>query len=307
MSFNRRLFKKTKILSLLYNRLEFIHMNKRLKRLLIEQAIPIFLTFLTFLCLSTLLYGLLLILSSFKTNQPIILDFRRREVLFGIIIYLKTAIDFAIFTGNLMKTNPGWKKRIAIELGTAVGNGFGTFLILIVWTIFRNIPILMLVMIFLASIVLLRMAQESLEEFLKQRDSFIKLKMPVSLLQDQLNIVNKIFRPILGFFVPNLNLTKTKKLSFLNLVIFSFTIPFVLGLDDFAGYIPLFTLINVFGFSIGILLGHMLLTIGLFAFPKKTVEVVKHPFVLVLGGLAFIGLGLYGFYESAAIFLNFIR
>jgi hypothetical protein len=206
-----------------------------------------------------------------------------------------------------MKTNPGWKKRIAIELGTAVGNGFGTFLILIIWTVFKAIPPLMIIMIFIAAVVLLRMAQESFEEFLKQRESFIKLKMPVSLLQDQLNIVNTIFRPILRFFVPNLNLTKTKKLSFINLVIFSLAIPFVLGLDDFAGYIPLFTLINVFGFSIGILLGHMLLTIGLFAFPKRTVEVVKHPIVLIIGGLAFIGLGLYGFYESVNIFFTWLH
>lgn len=282
-------------------------MNKKLKKILIEQAFPIFLTFLTFLGLATLLYGLLLILSSFNVGQPIILDFRRREVLLGVIIYLKTAIDFAIFTGNLMKTNPGWKKRIAIELGTAVGNGFGTFLILIIWTIFKAVPPLMVIMIFVAAVVLLRMAQESFEEFLKQRQSFIKLKMPVGLLQDQLNIINKIFRPILKFVVPNLNLTKTRKLSFVNLVVFSLTIPFVLGLDDFAGYIPLFTLVNVFGFSLGILLGHMLLTIGLFAFPKKTVEVVKHPLVLIIGGVAFIGLGLYGFYESVSIFLGWIH
>lgn len=280
---------------------------KKTKKLLIEQALPIFLTFLTFLVLATLLYGLLLILDSFHLGAPIILDFRRREVLFGIIIYLKTAIDFAIFIGNLMHTNPGWKKRIAIELGTAIGNGLGTFLILILWTVFKAIPLLMIIMIFFASVVLLRMAQESFEEFLKQRQSFIKLKMPVSLLQDQLNFVNKIFRPILRFFVPNLNLTKTKKLSFVNLVVFSFTIPFVLGLDDFAGYIPLFTLINVFGFSLGILLGHMLLTIGLFAFPKMTVSVVKHPIVLIVGGLAFIGLGIYGFYESILILLSIIH
>ena len=287
----------------LYNHFEIIWM-KKLKKLLIEQALPIFLTFLTFLVLATLLYGLLLILDSLHLGGPIILDFRRREVLFGIIVYLKTAIDFAIFIGNLMHTNPGWKKRVAIELGTAIGNGLGTFLILILWTVFKAIPILMIIMIFIAAVILLRMAQESFEEFLKQRQSFIKLKMPVSLLQDQLNFVNKIFRPILRFFVPNLNLTKSKKLSFVNLVVFSFTIPFVLGLDDFAGYIPLFTLVNVFGFSIGILLGHMLLTIGLFAFPKKTVEVVKHPLVLIVGGLAFIGLGIYGFYESAKILLS---
>lgn len=277
---------------------------KRIQKLLIEQAIPIVLTFFTFLVLSTLLYGLLLIIDSLNIGAPIVLDLRRREVLFGIAIYLKTAIDFAIFMGNLMRTNPGWKKRIAIEFGTAIGNGCGTFLILFIWTVFKAVPPLMMVMIFIASVILFRMAQESLEEFLKQRQSFVKLKMPVSLLQDQLNFINTLFRPILRFFVPNLSLTKAKKLSFANLVVFSFTIPFVLGLDDFAGYIPLFTLINVFGFSVGVLLGHMILTIGLFAFPRKTVEVVRHPFVLIVGGLVFIGLGLYGFYESALILLS---
>jgi hypothetical protein len=282
-------------------------MKKKLTRILIEQGLPIFLTILTFLGLSTLLYGLLVILSSFNSSQPIILDFRRREVVFGIIIYLKTAVDFAIFMGNLMKTNPGWKKRIAIELGTAIGNGLGTFLILIIWTLFRSAPPLMIAMIFIASIVLLRMAQESFEEFLKQKQSFIKLKMPVSLLQDQLNLVNRIFRPLLKYVVPSLSLTKTKKLSFINLIVFSLTIPFVLGLDDFAGYIPLFSLVNVFGFAIGVLLGHMILTIGLFAFPNKTVQIVKHPVVLIVGGVVFIGLGIYGFYQCAIILISFLK
>jgi hypothetical protein len=163
----------------------------------------------------------------------------------------------------------------------------------------------MIAMVFIASIVLLRMAEESFESFLDQKNSFIilNIRKPVSLLQGQLDIVNRLFRPILKFFVPSLNLTKTKKLSFANLVVFSLTIPFVLGLDDFAGYIPLFTIVNVFGFSIGVLLGHMLLTIGLFAFPKKTVAVVRHPIVLVMGGIAFIGLGIYGFYECINILL----
>jgi len=106
-----------------------------------------------------------LILDSLHIGGPIILDFRRREVLFGIIVYLKTGIDFAIFIGNLMHTNPGWKKRVAIELGTAIGNGLGTFLILILWTVFKAIPLLMIVMIFLAAVILLRMAQESLKNF----------------------------------------------------------------------------------------------------------------------------------------------
>lgn len=278
-----------------------------MKKFLIQQLLPILLTFFTFLGLATVLYGLLLFLNSLHIGTPVILDFRKREILIGMTIYLKTAIDFAIFTGNLMHTNPGWRKRIAIELGTAIGNGVGTFLILTIWILFREVPLLMVVMIFLASVVLFRMAEESLEEFLKQKRSFIKIRKPVSLLQDQLNFVNKIFRPLLRFFVPNLNLTRAKKLSFANLIVFSFTIPFILGLDDFAGYIPLFSIINVFGFSIGVLFGHMLLTIGLFASPKNTVAIVKHPFVLIIGGVAFIGLGLYGIWESANILIGILK
>ena len=275
-----------------------------MKKFLIEQILPLVLTVVTFLILSTALYGLLLVIDSFPLSQPIVLDFRKRDVVVGIFIYLKTAIDFAIFIGNLMHTNPGWKKRVAIELGTAVGNAFGTFLVIIVWTFFSELPILMFVMVFIASIILLRMAQESLEEFLKQKQSFIKMKMPVSLLQDQLDMVNKLFRPILRFFVPNLKLSNAKKLSFLNLVAFSFTVPFILGLDDFSGYISLFSIINIFGFSLGVFLGHMLLNIGLFTSPKLTVKVVRHPVVLIGGGLVFIGLGLFGIFESFGLLFS---
>ena len=87
-----------------------------MKKVFIRKIVPLFFAIVTFLVLSTVLYGILLFLSSLPLNYPIILDFRRREVLIGIAIYLKTAIDFAILMGNLMHTNPGWKKRIAIGL-----------------------------------------------------------------------------------------------------------------------------------------------------------------------------------------------
>jgi len=53
-------------------------------------------------------------------------------------------------------------------------------------------------------------------------------------------------------------------MAFLPLCVFSFTVPFILGLDDFAGYVPLFDLINVFGFAIGVFSGHMFLNIMLY-------------------------------------------
>lgn len=273
-----------------------------MKTVFIKQFLPVILTVFTFLALSTLLYGFLLFLNTFFTKDSIILDFKKRDILLGILIYLKTAIDFAILIENLMHTNPGWQKRIAIGFGTALGNALGTFLILIIWVVLKDVLIFLTLMIFIASIILLRMSEESFEGFLKQKRSFIEMKKPVGLLQGQLNFVNKIFRPVLKFVVPNLNLTKTKKLSFVNLIVFSLTVPFVLGIDNFAGYIPFYETINVFGFSLGILLGHMFLTIGLFIFPKKTVAIVKHPIVLMLGGLAFVGLGIYGLFKVFFLF-----
>lgn len=272
----------------------------------IEKFIPVLLSALTFIILSTLLYGVLLILDSFNLQYPIILDFGKREVLFGILIFLKTAIDFAILMGNLMHTNPGWKKKIAIAIGTSLGNAFGTFFMLTVWSLFKEIPILMIISILLSSIILLKLSEESFELFLKQKKSFIKIRMPVNLLQNQLDFINNLFRPLLKFFVPDLNLTRTKKLSFINLIIFSFTIPFILGINDFAGYIPVFEYVNVFGFTLGVMLGHMFLTIGLFIIPRKTVSIVKHPIVLIGGGLAFLCIGIFGFYEAVKIALSII-
>ena len=273
---------------------------------LIEKIIPVILALLTFLILSTLLYWVLLFLDSLHLNYPVILDFRRREVIFGILIYLKTAIDFAIFMGNLMHTNPGWRKKIAIAFGTSIGNAFGTFLILIVWTLFKEIPALMTAGVFISSVILLKLAEENFEIFLKQKKSFIKIRMPVNLLQNQLDFVNNQFRPVLKFLVPDLNLTGTKKLSFINLIVFSFTIPFILGINDFVGYIPLFEYVNVFGFTLGVMLGHMLLTIGLFLLPNKTVGIVKHPVVLIGGGLAFLAIGIFGFFEAFKILASII-
>lgn len=269
-------------------------MNKILK----EQGIPLLLTLVTFVVLCMLLYGFILLLNLLPTQEKISLTLRKRDVLVGLTIYLKTAIDFAIFIGNLMRTNPGWKNRIAIEIGTAVGNTLGTLVILGVWNFFREVPLLMAIMILLASFVLLEMAQESIDEFCNKAKGIPQfVHTLVTYLQKVLHAIDLVTNPIIGFLIPNTNITNIPKLSFLNLLVFSFTIPFILGLDDFAGYIPLFSIINVFGFAVGVFLGHMVLNAGLFLYPKKTVEIVRHPMVLIIGGLAFVGIALWGFYE----------
>lgn len=270
--------------------------KSRKKRLVKEQLLPLILTVATFLGLCILLWLYIKLLNFFPSREKIHIRLQPQDVLVGLTIYLKTSIDFAIFIGNLMSSNPGWRKRIAIELGTAIGNGAGTIVVLLLWNFFREVPALMAIMIFVASLVLLRMAEESIEEFLRQR-KMLKVRKPVLFVQNQISIVNALFKPFLKRLVPNISLNKVKVMPFGKLVMYSFTIPFILGLDDFAGYIPLFSVINVFGFAVGVFLGHMILNLGLFISPKKTVSIVKHPAVLIIGGLAFVGIAAWGLYE----------
>jgi hypothetical protein len=123
----------------------------------------------------------------------------------------------------------------------------------------------------------------------------------VQFLKKLLRLPNKVAGPLLRMITPNASLTSKKALSFRSLLVFSMTIPFILGLDDFAGYIPLFSIVNVFGFSVGVLLGHMILNAALFVSPKKTVLLVRNQWVLVIGGVAFIVIAAWGFYEVIKI------
>ncbi len=263
-----------------------------------EQVIPLLLTFFTFLVLCILLYLSIVGLNLVPSQEKILLELRKRDILVGLTIYLKTSVDFAIFIGNLMRSNPGWKNRIAIEIGTAAGNALGTIVILIIWNFFREVPLLMAIMIFLASLVLLRMAEESFEEFEEAGNTVPRFLLhQLHLLQKMLRFPNKTFAPLLKFISPSASLTNMKAIPWKQLLFFSATIPFILGLDDFAGYIPLFNIINVYGFAVGVFLGHMLLNIALFISPHKTAEAVKNTWVLIIGGLAFVIIAGWGFYE----------
>lgn len=277
------------------------------RKIIFEQVIPILLTIAIFLFLCFALFLEITLLNKF-TDHKIVTVLRKRDVIIGLTIYLKTSIDFAIYIGLLMKKNPGWKQRVAIEIGTALGNGLGTFVILGLWNFFREIQILMALMIFIASLVLLKLAEEGIEHAKNYDKAFSKpFKKLVNSIEFFLKKVNTAVAPFLKFLIPNLSLKKSRAKSFLNLFIIALTIPFILGLDDFAGYVPLFNIVNVFGFAIGVFLGHMILNILLYISPKNTIRAVKNPLISFIGALFFIGLSLWGSFEVIKILLEIIH
>ncbi len=272
----------------------------------LQQLVPLALTLIILGVLIAILYLFVFVLDLLPFGEKIILITRPVDILVGLTIYLKTAIDFAIFMGRLMASSPGWRNRIAIEIGSALGNALGTLLIIALWVVFKEIDWLLALMVFIASLVLLELAYGGLEHLGDwERQAGLK-KILFNLLQNFLQAVLLLAQPILKRIIPDLrSLLKGKAgLSWRALFTFSMSVPFILGLDDFAGYVPLFNVINVFGFAIGVFLGHTLLNIALFISPSRTIVAVKNEYVSFVGTIAFIGLAFYGFFEVYRIFTH---
>lgn len=272
-------------------------MEEQQKNIFFSQAIPLLLTVVIFMVLSGIIYLEIVFLNRF-TSTDISTKILIADVLVGMTIYLKTSVDFAIFIGNLMTEYNRIRHRIAIEIGTAVGNALGTVAIILIWNFFRNIQLLLALMIFIASLVLLRLAEDGLEHVLAGDKSLpLFLTRVADRLESILERINKMTGRVLNHIIPNMSLKPKKNLNFVALFAASFTIPFILGLDDFAGYVPLFNIINVFGFAVGVLAGHMILNIFLFLSPARTVKAVKNPYISFAGTIAFIAIALWGFWE----------
>jgi len=250
-----------------------------------------------FAVLVGLLWLEIVFLNSF-TSEDVTLHIRFVDVLIGLTIYLKTSIDFALYMGKLMVNNRGWKNRIAIEIGTAAGNAIGTMAILAVWVFFKEIRWLLALMIFLAALILFKLAEESLEYTQVNDKNYPRwFKKIVNGFEYILETINKLIMPVLRYIVPNLSMQAKSGLSFWSLFGVAFTVPFILGLDDFAGYVPLFSVVNLFGFAIGALGAHMLLNIFLYISPDRTTRAVKNPIISFLGSVAFAGIGILGLIE----------
>ncbi len=269
----------------------------------LSQAIPLGLTVVIMSALIGILAALISGLNLLPLGQPILLAIRPIDVIIGVTIYLKTAIDFAIFMGRLMAVYPGWRNRVALEIGTALGNALGTIIVIILWTFFRNIDLLLALMVFLASLVLFELAHGGMEHIAHWEGSGGVKRFLYKITHLFLDVVLKIVGPIVRRVLPDVGskLKGVEGLSWKGLAVLSFSIPFILGLDDFAGYVPLFNIVNLFGFSVGVILAHTLLNIALFISPAHTIKVVKNEYVSYFGTIAFIGLAVYGLLEVAKI------
>ena len=272
------------------------------------QVISISISLVTLTILSLVYYAQIRGLNLIPNTQPILTNIQWQDVVVGLTIYLKTSIDFALLIGILMNKFPGLKSRSIIEVGTSLGNAFGTMVVLAIWVFFRQVPWLLGIMVILASMVLLKLAQTSLEHIGQDNHNtdvdddaepvkpiYIKIK---NALETVIRPINNFLSPVVSRITPDLSFDAKKELTVKGLLLTSFTIPFILGLDDFAGYVPLFKLVNVFGFGLGVFLGHSILLILIFLNPKFTIKAIKNPIIAIIGSIAFVALAVWGTYEA---------
>lgn len=286
----------------------------------LSQFVPIALTGVVMAGFLTLLHAAIVVFNLIPSSEKIYLEIRWVDILVGSTIYLKTSIDFAIFIGRMMAANPGWRNRVALEIGTAAGNTLGTIAIIGLWVTLKHVDILLAAMVFVASLVLFELAHGSLEHFANWQSAGLPAtpvskngrvtdalkRMMFFLLHGFLDRIKKVIDPILRRVMPDLGSAMKGKASlpWPQLLVFSASVPFILGLDDFAGYVPLFSVVNVYGFAIGVIASHTLLNVALFLSPTKTTNIVKNEVVSFLGTIAFIGLGIYGLVETYRIVLH---
>ncbi|MEK7458348.1 MAG: hypothetical protein AAB612_02580, partial [Patescibacteria group bacterium] len=168
-------------------------------RLFPDQILPLLLTGIVFFAVSILLYAEIYLLNrTVVSREHIVLHLRWSDILIGLTIYLKTSIDFAIYIGRLMAKYPGWKNRVMIEIGTAVGNALGTLAILVLWDLFREVRVLMALMIFVAALVLFRLAEEGLDHVKDEQGKYKVSFWGIEIWFERLlSLVNRAVAPVL--------------------------------------------------------------------------------------------------------------
>ncbi len=275
---------------------------------LLRQLIPLIFTVVILGILLVILHASLFLFNQIPGTIPILLVIRPQDVIVGATIYLKTEIDFAILLGRLMHLYPGWRNRVALEIGSAIGNAGGTILIIGLWVVLKHVDLLLALMVLIASLVLFELAHSGLEYLTNWNSAGGVKKWLYKGLHTFLDATAKVINPLLFHIIPDLRASLRGKegLSWTKLAGFATEIPFILGLDDFAGYVPLFNVVNIYGFAAGVIGAHTILNICLFLSPSRTVAAVRNEYVSFIGTLAFIGLGIYGLIEAGKIIISLL-
>lgn len=232
--------------------------------------------------------------------EKVVMELRPTDIIVGFFLYFVTAIDYALIVGRMQVINNDAKSRFAMNIGTCLGCYFGVTIVLFLWGFAKEIPIFIIPLLFFAASVMVKLAYEGHEYFIRDE------KIPGFIRFFLFNLLKLLFIPakILTFWMPDLGSPKTEKLSFWKLLKWSLILPFIIGIDDLVGYMGAMTIYNVYGLLFGIYLADIIIDILIFVSPGITKKLVENSILSIFAALAFLYLGYKSFTESLELLIR---
>ncbi len=261
---------------------------------LVNQLLPVvtcLLMFLGFMGLSLIFIdGLINPVSAEKVKILL----RPFDVTVGFLLYFVTAIDYALIVGRMQVINTGSKPRFVMNVFTCLGCFFGVTLVLFLWGFAKEVPFLIIPILFFAGSVMVKLAYEGRDYFSSSH------QIPGALRIVTGKILNGLyfFTRFLTGWIPKLGSPDLVRMSLTRLAKWSFFLPFIIGLDDLVGYMGAMTIYNVFSLLFGIYLADVVIDILIFVSPRTTKRIVESPYLSFLAAYAFMYLAYKSFSEA---------
>ena len=257
---------------------------QNLKAKLVNQSFPVvtcLVLFAFFMAASTLFITQLINPAS---TEKIIIHLLPVDVAVGFFLYFVTAIDYALVVGRMQSINNGLKARFTMNVFTCLGCFVGVTFVLFLWGLAKEIDWLIVALLFFAGSVMVKLAFESLEYFQEAKNIpplFRTLSIKI------ITFLHDLTKP-LTFWIPELASPKIAKMPIKKLASWAFLLPFIIGLDDFIGYMGAMTIYNVFSLLLGIYVADIVIDVLIFTSPKLTKKVVEGAILSLLASWAFL-------------------
>jgi len=233
------------------------------------------------------------------SSEKIAIQLHPIDVFVGFFLYFVTAVDYALIVGRMQIANPGGKARFVMNVCTCVGCFAGVSLVLFLWGFAKEIDWFIIVLLIFAGSVMIKLAYESLDYFAEAKSIWKPLRQVTV---GGVTFLHNLTQG-LTFWIPELGSPKVQKMSLLKLASWSFLLPFIIGLDDFVGYMGAMTIFNVFSLLIGIFFADVFIDVLIFTSPQITKRIVESAVLSFLASFAFLYL-MYKSYSEAILLIT---
>lgn len=270
-----------------------------LKAKIINQAFPIAVCAIMFLLFVGFTMGFITYLINPFSHDRIPIHLFLFDMAVGFFLYFITAVDYALIIGRMQVENTGIRARFTMNVFTCLGCFAGVSFILFIWGFAKEISWLIIALLIFAGCVMVKLAYEGMEYF---KDSK-KIWYPLRVFTVNMITVFHNITQALTFWIPELASPDVKKMKLSKLALWSFLLPFIIGIDDFVGYMGAMTIYNVFSLIFGIYLADVVIDILIFISPNFTKKMVQSALLSFLATYAFLYL-MYKSFSEAGITLT---